>query len=62
VACEDRKLRDPKFALIFAEKAIALDPNHVWARRVAAAAHQDLGDLDSARRLYDEFLKMGGKG
>jgi tetratricopeptide (TPR) repeat protein len=60
LTCPDQKLRDAKLALAFANKAMAIDKDHAWAVRVAGAAHQELGDLDEARRLYEEYLRLSG--
>jgi tetratricopeptide (TPR) repeat protein/tRNA A-37 threonylcarbamoyl transferase component Bud32 len=52
-------LRKPDSALVWADSAVAVDPQNVLARQALAFAHRSLGAWESARPAYEAVIRLG---
>jgi Flp pilus assembly protein TadD len=53
---EHKKLKQTAQAVEWFRKTLAADPGYCVAYHQEALAHEDAGDLDSARRVYREGI------
>jgi predicted TPR repeat methyltransferase len=49
---------DPRAAVPHFERALEIDPEHAIARYSLGAAHQEFGDLDGARKSFEQVLAL----
>jgi len=52
-------LRQPDSALVWANRAVKVDPANVLGRQAVAFAHRGLGQWDSTRTAYDAVVTLG---
>jgi Flp pilus assembly protein TadD len=58
---EHKKLKQTAQAVEWFRKTIAVDPGYSVAYHQEALAHEDAGDLDAARRSYNEGIAAARK-
>ena len=57
IAMEHKKLGDAPLALEFLERVVKLDPNYCYAYHQRGLIHESQGNLDAARRAYQEGVQ-----
>ena len=57
IALEHRKLGDARLALEYLERVVTLDPNYCYAYHQRGLIHESEGDLDAARRAYEQGIQ-----
>ncbi len=58
--CSDLALRDPRAALEYAEKAVAMSPDDFSAMTILALAQYRVGNLSAARECFDKASNVDG--
>ena len=57
IALEHKKLNDPKQAIEYLDRVIALDPGYCYAYHQKGLVYESSGDLDAARRSYRDGIE-----
>ena len=57
IALEHKKLNDPKQAIEFLDRVIALDPGYCYAYHQKGLVFESSGDLDAAKRSYRDGIE-----
>jgi Tfp pilus assembly protein PilF len=57
IAMEHKKLGDAPLALEFLERVLELDPNYCYAYHQRGLIHESQGDLDAARKAYEQGVQ-----